>query len=118
MALTPLDGVRVLDLTHCVAGPYCTKLLADFGAEVIKIERPPAGDPARRLGPFFHDQPTLESSGLFLHLNTNKKSVTLNLNSEEGRRAANRLALGAQIVVENFRPGVLARLGLDYQSLK
>src|ERR1700712_4773706 len=80
-----LDGVRVLDLTHYITGPYCTKLMADYGAEVIKIERPDGGDPARRTGPFFHDEPHLEGSGLFLDLNTNKKSVTLNLKSPSGR---------------------------------
>lgn len=117
MAPTALDGVRVLDLTHHVAGPYCTKLLADFGADVIKIERPPAGDPARRSGPFFHDVPDPEGSALFLHLNTNKQSLTLNLKSAEGQRIVRRLVLQVQIVVENFRPGVLAALGLDYQTL-
>jgi CoA:oxalate CoA-transferase len=118
MPLTPLDGVRVLDLTHYVAGPYCTKLLADFGADVVKVERPQGGDPARLLGPFFHDNPTLESSALFLHLNTNKKSITLNLKADEGKNIFRRLAAGADIVVENFRPGVLAGLGFDYESLK
>ena len=81
----PLEGVKVIDLTHYIAGPYCTKLLADYGADVIKIERPDGGDPARRIGPFFHDEPHLEGSGLFLHLNTNKRSVTLNLKTEAGR---------------------------------
>ncbi len=118
MPLTPLDGVRVLDLTHHIAGPYCTKLLADFGADIIKIERPPAGDPARRIGPFFHDEPSLESSALFLHLNTNKRSLTLNLKSSEGGAIVRRLLRQVDIVVENFRPGVLADLGLDYDALK
>ncbi|HTE86841.1 MAG TPA: CoA transferase [Dehalococcoidia bacterium] len=118
MPLTPLDGVRVLDLTHYIAGPYCTKLLADFGAQVIKIERPPAGDPARRIGPFFHDEPSLESSALFLHLNTNKQSLTLNLKSAEGNRIVRRLLVDTDILVENFRPGVLANLGLNYVTLK
>ena len=72
-----LSDVRVLDFTHYVAGPYCTKLLADYGADVIKVERPDGGDGARRLGPFPNDEPHLERSGLFLHLNTNKRSVTL-----------------------------------------
>lgn len=117
MAAAALDGVRVLDLTHYVAGPYCTKLLADFGAEVLKIERPPAGDPARHIGPFFHDVPHLEGSALFLHLNTNKLSLTLNLKPAEGQRIVRRLVPEADIVVENFRPGVLAALGLDYGTL-
>lgn len=117
MLPTALEGVRVLDLTHHIAGPFCTKLLADHGADVIKIERPPGGDPARRLGPFFHDEPHLEGSALFLHLNTNKRSVTLNLKSSEGQAIARRLAADAQIVVENFRPGVLDRLNLGYAAL-
>src|SRR3972149_4266428 len=80
-----LSGMTVLDLTHHIAGPYCTKLLADFGAEVIKIERPGEGDPARREGPFPGDIPHPEKSGLFLYLNTNKKGVTLNLEAEGGK---------------------------------
>jgi crotonobetainyl-CoA:carnitine CoA-transferase CaiB-like acyl-CoA transferase len=118
MPLTPLDGVRILDLTQYIAGPYCTKLLADFGAEVVKIERPPAGDPCRRLGPFYRDTPGLERSALFLHLNTNKQSLTLNLKSAEGRQIVLRLLPEADVVVENFRPGVLDRLGLGYQALR
>lgn len=113
-----LDGIRVLDLTHFIAGPYCTKLLADFGAEVIKIERPPAGDPTRHLGPFFQDIPNAEGSALFLHLNTNKQSLMLNLKSAEGRTIIRRLIPTVDIVVENFRPGVLADLGLDYETLR
>src|SRR5712692_7389442 len=109
-----LDDVLVLDLTHYIAGPYCTKLLADFGADVIKIERPAAGDPARHMGPFFHNIPHPEGSALFLHLNTNKQSLTLNLKSAEGQAIVRRLIPRVQIVVENFRPGVLAELGLSY----
>src|SRR5215210_3766329 len=100
MTPTALEGVRVLDLTHHIAGPYCTKLLADYGADVIKIERLGAGDPARHMPPFFHHQPDLEGSGLFLHLNTNKKSVTLNLKSDVGRAALLRLARNADMVIE------------------
>src|SRR4030043_2176050 len=79
-----LSGMTVLDLTHHIAGPYCTKMLADYGAEVIKIERPGSGDPARSMGPFPKDEPHSEKSGLFLYLNTNKKSITLNLKSATG----------------------------------
>jgi crotonobetainyl-CoA:carnitine CoA-transferase CaiB-like acyl-CoA transferase len=118
MPSAPLEGVRVLDLTHYIAGPYCTKLLADFGADVLKIERPPAGDPCRRLGPFYHDRPGAETSALFLHLNTNKQSLTLNLKSAEGKEIARRLLNETDIIVENFRPGVLERLGLGYDALK
>ncbi|MGH2584279.1 MAG: CaiB/BaiF CoA transferase family protein, partial [Dehalococcoidia bacterium] len=118
MTPTALEGVRILDLTHHIAGPYCTKLLADYGADVIKVERPPAGDPARRAGPFFEDTPHLEGSALFLHLNTNKQSVTLDLKTALGREVALRLTAEADIVVENFRPGVMADLGLDYDALR
>ena len=79
-----LHGVKVVDLGHHVAGPYCAKLLADFGAEVIKVERPD-GDPARRMPPFFNDEPHPEKSLLFTYLNTNKMGVTLNLKSQKGR---------------------------------
>ena len=75
-----LSGIRVVDLTHYIAGPYCTKLLADYGAEVIKIEKPGDGDGARTLPPFFADRPGLERSGLFFFLTTNKQGITLNLN--------------------------------------
>ena len=83
----PLEGIRVLDLSEHIAGPFCAKLLADFGAQVTKIERPRRGDPARLEGPFFQDDPHPEKSALFLHLNTNKRSVTLDLDTEEGDRS-------------------------------
>lgn len=110
----PLEGVRVIDLTHHIAGPYCTKLLADYGADVIKVERPDGGDPARRMAPFLGDDPQLETSGLFLHLNTNKRSVTLNLKTVAGRQLLLELIRGADIVVENFSPRVMPSLGLGY----
>src|SRR5262249_1492119 len=78
-----LSDVRVVDLSHHIAGPFCTKLLADYGAEVIKVE-PPWGEVARRAGPFPNDEPHPEQSGLFLHLNTNKRGVTLNLKTAAG----------------------------------
>ena len=84
MTTGALAGVKVIDLTHHIAGPYATKLLADHGADVLKIERP-GGDPGRRLPPFFHDEPHQEKSLPFLYLNTNKRSITLNLKSDEGR---------------------------------
>ena len=112
-----LENVKVLDLTHYVAGPYCTKLLADYGADVIKVERPGIGDRARRIGPFPKDLPHPEKSGLFLHLNGNKRSVTLNMKSGRGRRLLEALAQWADILVESFRPGVMARLGLSYEAL-
>src|SRR5262249_3556371 len=113
----PLTGVKVLDLTWQLAGPYCTKLLADYGADVIKIERPDGGDPARRLGPFPGDTPHPERSGTVLLLNTNKRSVTLDLKSTTGRAIARQLARDVDLVVESFRPGVIERLGLDYETL-
>ena len=117
-AIQPLEGVRVLDLTRHVAGPFCTKLLADYGADVIKIEPPGRGDPARWIGPFAGDVPGRERSGLFLHLNTNKRSVSLNLKSDTGRAIFLKLLRSADILVENFRPGVMVSLGLDYPRLR
>ena len=81
-----LSHIKVLDFTQHVAGPYCTKLMADQGADVIKVERPGTGDVARRLGPYPGDVPHPEKSGLFLHLNTNKRSVTLDLSTDAGRK--------------------------------
>jgi crotonobetainyl-CoA:carnitine CoA-transferase CaiB-like acyl-CoA transferase len=117
MASQALEGVRVLDLTRHVAGPMCTKLLADYGADVIKIEQPGRGEPARWIAPFLHDVPHPERSGLFLHLNTNKRSITLNLKSDSGRAIFFKLLSSADIVVENFRPAVMPSLGLDYAKL-
>ncbi len=112
-----LDGVKVIDLTHHIAGPYATKLLADFGADVLKIERP-GGDPARRLPPFFHDDPHLEKSLPFLYLNTNKRSITLNLKSGEGRAILMELLADADALVDNFAPNVMPSLGLDADTLR
>jgi CoA:oxalate CoA-transferase len=113
-----LAGVKVLDLTWHIAGPYCTKLLADYGANVIKVERPGKGDPTRAMGPFFKDDPDQEKSGFFLHLNTNKKGITLNLKSATGRKILTQLAADSDILVESFRPHVMPGLGLDYQTLE
>ena len=112
-----LSNIEVLDFTHYIAGPYCTKLLADYGADVIKVERPGAGDGARKLGPFPKDEPHPEKSGTFLHLNTNKRSVTLDLKTAQGRDIARDLASKADAVVESFRPGTMDRLGLGYETL-
>jgi crotonobetainyl-CoA:carnitine CoA-transferase CaiB-like acyl-CoA transferase len=113
-----LDDLVVLDLTQYIAGPYCTKRLADFGARVIKIERPDGGDPCRRLGPFPNGEPHAEKSGLFLHLNTNKESVTLNLKTLRGRQLFFKLLAQADIVVESFHPRVMRQLQLDYPLLR
>ena len=112
-----LAGIAVLDLTQGVAGPYCTKLFSDYGAEVLKVERPGSGDPTRRTGPFPNDDPHPERSGLFLDLNTGKQSLTLNLKTATGQRILRRLAGEADLVVESYRPGTLARLGLDSAAL-
>ncbi len=109
----PLSGLRVLDVGRYVSGPYCSKLLADFGAEVIKIESPNGGDISRCCGPFPGDAPDPERSGLFLHLNTNKKSITLDWQSEAGGEILQKLILQADVLVENYDPGVL-----DCQSLR
>lgn len=106
-----LDNVRVLDLTHHIAGPYATRLFADLGADVIKIERP-GGDIARHLPPFKGGSPDPERSGLFFYLNCNKRSVVLDLKSDAGREALAAIARRADLVVESFSPGTLDRLGI------
>ena len=111
-----LGHIRILDCSQFVAGPYCAKLLADLGAEVIKVE-PPGGDVARRRGPFWHDVPSAETSGLFLYLNTGKLGVTLDLGKASGRDILRRLAGEAGILVEDFPPGTLEGWGLGYESL-
>ena len=115
--LPVLNGIRILDLTHGIAGPYCTKLLADYGADVIKIERPGSGDYARTMGPFPDDTPHPEKSGLFLFLNTNKRGITLDLKSSDGIHAFKELVSETDIVVESFRPGVMESLGFGYDTL-
>ena len=112
-----LYGLKVLDLTHYVAGPYATRLMAAQSAEVIKVERPATGDGARRIGPFPDDVPHPEKSALFLYLNTGKKSVTLNLKDGASKPILRSLLEWVDVLVENFRPGVLERLGLDYESV-
>ena len=118
MASGPLSDIRVIDLTSFVAGPYCTKLLADAGAEVIKVERPGVGDVSRRTGPFHQDDPHLEKSALFLNFNTGKQSITLDLKTESGRAILKDLACRADVLVESFRPGTMERLGLPFENLE
>ena len=113
-----LSDVKVLDLTHHISGPYCTKLFADYGADVIKAEKPDEGDEARRMGPFAGGVPHPEKSGLFLHLNTNKRGITLNLKSATGKIIFKELVKWADILVESFRPGVMSGLGLEYRILE
>jgi crotonobetainyl-CoA:carnitine CoA-transferase CaiB-like acyl-CoA transferase len=112
-----LAGYKVLDLGQYIAGPYCGKLLAGLGAEVIKVEKP-EGDPSRRMGPFFQDDPHPEKSIHFLYLNTKKKGITLDLKTEAGKKIFKELVRESDILVENFRPGVMANLGLDYETLE
>ncbi|MBT4890219.1 MAG: CoA transferase [Rhodospirillales bacterium] len=107
----PLDGVRVLDFTQILAGPFCTSLLADLGAEVIKVE-PLRGDEYRRVGPF-----KMGESALFQLVNRGKQSVVLDLKNKDGLAAVHSLSASVDVVVENFRPGVAERLGIDYKSL-
>ena len=118
MAIAPLSGLRVLDLTHLVAGPYCTKLLGGLGADVIKVERPGIGDGMRKVGPFVNDDAHEDRGCPFLYLNTDKRGVTLDLKSEQGRYIAHQLLEWADVAVENYRPGVMERLGLSYESLE
>lgn len=112
----PLAGVRVLELATNVAGPFAGKLLADYGADVIKVE-PPGGDPSRRHGPFPDDVPDPEQSALFLHLNASKRSVVAAIDSAEGVDLVTRLAAEADVVIESFAPGVMAEHGLSYERL-
>jgi crotonobetainyl-CoA:carnitine CoA-transferase CaiB-like acyl-CoA transferase len=112
----PLTDVTILDLTQHIVGPYGTKLFADFGADVIKVEKP-GGDPARQLGPFKDQQPSLDASGTFFYFNTNKRSVVLDLHTDNGRDAFWRLADGADVIVESFRPGVLDSLGIGWEKI-
>ena len=110
----PLQGIVVLDCTQVMAGPFCSLLLADMGADVIKVEKPDGGDDNRRMGPPFING----RSAAFLAINRNKRGLALNLRSEEGAKVLKRLVEQADVVVENFRPGTMERLGLGYQELK
>ena len=111
--MRPLDGVTILDLTRVLSGPYCTMQLADMGARVIKVEQPGKGDDTRGWGPPFLNG----ESAYFLSINRNKESVTLDFKSSEGRALLERLIAQSDVLVENFRPGTLAKLGLDYDTL-
>jgi len=113
MKTQPLHGIRVLDLSRVLAGPYCTMVLGDLGADVIKVE-PPEGDETRAWGPPFAEG----ESAYYLCINRNKRSMTVNLKSDEGRAILRELALKSDVLVENFRPGTLARYGLDDETLR
>ena len=117
----PLNGIRVFDLTRVLAGPSCTQILGDLGADVIKIERPEHGDDTRKYGPPFVldvDGTETTESGYYLSANRNKRSVTLNLTGAEGQSLAKRMINQCQVLAENFKVGNLAKFGLDYTSLK
>ena len=109
-----LDGIRVLDLTRALAGPFCTLMLGDYGADVIKIEMPGAGDDTRHWGPPFIG----DESAYFLSINRNKRSLTLNFKEEKAREIFLKLVEGSDVVVENFTPGVMSRFGLEYETVK
>jgi crotonobetainyl-CoA:carnitine CoA-transferase CaiB-like acyl-CoA transferase len=111
--MPPLDGVRVLDLSRVLAGPYCTMILADLGAEVIKVERPGVGDETRSWGPPYAGG----ESAYYMSVNRSKKSVVIDLSTEEGQQQALELAANSHIVIENFRVGTAERMGLGYDDV-
>ncbi len=110
----PLDGIRVLDLTRVLAGPYCTMFLGDLGAEVVKVEQPGVGDDTRGWGPPFAGG----ESAYFLCVNRNKKSITVDLKTDDGVDLIRRLAASTDVLIENFRPGTMEHLGLGDENLR
>ena len=118
MSKSAFDGLKVIEYAQLAAGPYCTKLLADLGAEVIKIEPPRTGDMARRRGPFLNDVPHPERSGLFFYLNTNKLGITLDITTGAGRKVFRELVKDCDVLVEDTAPGTMEGLGLGYDSLR
>src|SRR5438128_10040379 len=107
--MAPLQGLRVIDLTRVVAGPFCTMMLGDMGAEVLKIEEPQHGDDTRAWAPYIGGE-----GSFFLALNRSKKSVALDLKTADGAAALRRLVETADVLIENFRPGSLSKLGFGY----
>jgi formyl-CoA transferase len=116
--LRPLAGIKVLDLSRVLAGPWCTQLLADLGAEVIKIERPGSGDDTRHWGPPWHGEGDKRVAAYFLSCNRGKKSAAIDFAKEEGAALVRKLAADADVVVENFKVGGLAKFGLDAKSMR
>ncbi|HJM73520.1 MAG: CoA transferase [Acidimicrobiales bacterium] len=116
-AAGPLVGIRILDLTWMLSGPYCTMLLADMGADVIKVENP-TGDPMRAVGPYMADDSERHFGGYFQSINRNKRSIVVDLKTDDGRAELLALASTSDAVVENFRSGVLERLGVGYETLR
>src|SRR4029453_4292340 len=120
MATSPLDGITVLDLSRVLAGPSCTQMLGDLGADVIKVERPGVGDETRTWGPpFLPDAAGRDTaeSGYYLSANRNKRSVTINFAKPEGAALVRRLLPHADVLIENFKVGGLREYGLDYERL-
>lgn len=113
-----LSDVTILDLTHHIAGPYCTKMLADYGANVIKLEKPGSGDVSRSMGPFPEDIPHPEKSGIFLHLNANKRGITLDFKTNTGKNIFLELVKHVDVVIESFSPSTLSSAGLGYEVLE
>src|SRR5574337_100789 len=114
MSALPLEGLRILDLSRVLAGPYCTMLLGDMGAEVLKVEEPKKGDDTRAWGPPFVNG----ESAYFFCINRNKKSITLDLKAERGKEVLKALAAKCDVLMENYKPGTMDRLGLGYDTLK
>ena len=114
MTQQPLQGVRIIEMSQAIAGPFAMRNLADMGAEIIKVEQPGIGDMSRRIGPYFLG----EESAYYLCFNRNKKSVTIDLRNPEGRKLFGRLVAVSDVVLDAFRPAVLPRLGLDYETVK
>ncbi len=113
MQRPPLEGIRVLDLSRILTGPFCSMILSDLGAEVIKVEMPGSGDDTRHWPPMVQDE-----SSYYMSINRNKKSVTLNLKTKEAQEALYKIAEKCDVVLENFRPGVTERLGMDYETMR
>jgi crotonobetainyl-CoA:carnitine CoA-transferase CaiB-like acyl-CoA transferase len=118
LAIGAFDGIKVVEFANMVSGPYCGKLLADMGADVTKIEEAPNGDPARGRGPFLDDEPHAERSGLFLYLNTNKRSLALDLSKPGATEALGRLLDGARVLIDNHSPSVLEEAGLGWEMIQ
>ena len=118
MTQQALSGVKVLEFSDFISGPYCGKLLSNMGAQVIKVEKPGLGDKARRWGPFPQHLPHPEKSGLFLFLNTNKSGITLNLETALGRKIFKQLIRWADILIEDHSVKEMRQLGLNYAAVK
>src|SRR5437016_790402 len=110
----PLSGIRILDLTRVLAGPFATQILGDLGAEILKVEGPKTGDEVRLIPPYYPGR----ASHYFLAINRNKRSIIVDMKSDEGREIVLDLASKCDVVIENFRPRVMARLGLGFDALR